>query len=210
MEHIKTFHSKTLQTSIGEVIVEGPVTGEQLARYTFHEGLKAFRQPEQQHKALIGIADLPEGRIIVARHDLLVLGYVTYLYPDPMERWAQDPIENMLELGAIEVVNETRGMGLGRALLDISFQDEAMEQYLVITNEYYWHWDLRGTNRTVWEYRKMMDRMMKTANFEEFATDDPEISSHPANCLMARIGKHVKLETMERFDRLRFRSRFHR
>ncbi|MCY8244006.1 N-acetyltransferase, partial [Bacillus haynesii] len=41
-----------------------------------------------------------------------------------------------------------------------------------------------------------------------FATDDPEISSHPANCLMARIGKEVNQESIERFDRLRFHNRF--
>ena len=179
-----------------------------MASYTFHEGLKAFRPPLQQQKALVGIAELPEGRIIVARQDNVVLGYVTYLYPDPLERWAQDRIDNMIELGAIEVVNETRGAGVGRALLDISFMDEAMEDYLVITTEYYWHWDLKGTNRNVWDYRKMMERMMKTVNFEDFATDDPEVNSHPANTLMARIGKNVQADTMERFDKLRFRSRF--
>ena len=49
---------------------------------------------------------------------------------------------------------------------------------------------------------------MKTANFEYYATDDPEITSHPANCLMARVGSRVQADTLERFDRLRFRSRF--
>ena len=29
---------------------------------------------------------------------------------------------------------------------------------------------------------------MNAGGFEYYATDDPEISSHPANCLMARIG----------------------
>ena len=83
-----------------------------------------------------------------------------------------------------------------------------MEDYLVITTEYYWHWDLKGSGLSVWDYRKMMERMMKSVGFESFATDDPEITSHPANCLMARIGKRVGTDTMERFDRLRFRSRF--
>ena len=41
-----------------------------------------------------------------------------------------------------------------------------------------------------------------------YATDDPEISSHPANCLMAKIGKSVDLESVQRFDRLRFMNRF--
>ena len=33
-----------------------------------------------------------------------------------------------------------------------------MEDYLVITTEYYWHWDLKGTGLNVWDYRKMMER----------------------------------------------------
>ncbi len=37
----------------------------------------------------------------------------------------------------------------------------------------------------------MMENMMSIAHFEYYATDDPEITSHPANCLMARIGKRV-------------------
>ena len=28
-------------------------------------------------------------------------------------------------------------------------------------------------------------------DLEYYATDDPEISSHPANCLMAKIGKRI-------------------
>ena len=83
-----------------------------------------------------------------------------------------------------------------------------MEDYLVITTEYYWHWDLKGTGLNVWDYRKMMENMMSIAHFEYYATDDPEITSHPANCLMARIGKRVGNDTMERFDKLRFRSRY--
>ena len=40
------------------------------------------------------------------------------------------------------------------------------------------------------------------------STDDPEIASHPANCLMARIGKHVSPEVVAHFDALRLRRRF--
>ncbi len=29
-----------------------------------------------------------------------------------------------------------------------------MEDYIIITTEYYWHWDLKGTGLKVWEYRK--------------------------------------------------------
>ncbi|MER1998920.1 MAG: GNAT family N-acetyltransferase [Lysinibacillus sp.] len=208
MEHIKTFFSMVKETKHGTVTIEGPVDEKTLASYTLHDNLTAFRLPAQQHKALIGIAALPEGRIIVVRRDEVIVGYVTYLYPDPLERWAEDRIDNMIELGAIEVIPEYRGTGVGKALLAISFMGDEMEDYLVITTEYYWHWDLKGTGLDVWEYRKMMERMMSSSGFEYYATDDPEITSHPANCLMARVGKRVQADTMERFDRLRFRSRF--
>lgn len=208
MEHIKTFYSVEKDTKHGKVFIEGPIAAEQLKQYSLHENLTAFRPPEQQHKALLNIAALDEGRIIIARLDQTVMGYVTYLYPDPLERWAEDPIENMIELGAIEVNPDFRGTGIGKALLTVSFMGDEMEDYLVITTEYYWHWDLKGTGLNVWDYRKMMERMMSTTGFEYYATDDPEITSHPANCLMARVGSRVPPETIERFDRLRFCNRF--
>ncbi|WP_077619101.1 GNAT family N-acetyltransferase [Bacillus sinesaloumensis] len=208
MEHKKTYNAKELKTPHGTIIIEGPITGETLASYEFHEGLVAFRPPNQQHKALIEIADLPEGRIIIARENNTVVGYVTYLYPDPLERWSEGKIENMIELGAIEVIPKFRGSRVGKNLLIVSMMDDAMEDYLIITTEYYWHWDLKGTGLNVWEYRKVMEKMMSAGGLEWYATDDPEISSHPANCLMARIGKRVDQDTIERFDRLRFMNRF--
>lgn len=208
MEHKKTFHSIEMNTKYGPIIVEGPVPSEQLAQYTFHEDLVSFRPPRQQHQALIEIAKLDEGRIIIIREHDVVVGYVTYLYPDPLERWAEDRIENMIELGAIEVIPKYRGVGAGKKLLEVSFLSDEMEDYLVITTEYYWHWDLKGTGLNVWEYRKMMERMMQTKNFEAYATDDPEITCHPANCLMARIGKRVTQDTVNRFNALRFKNRY--
>lgn len=37
----------------------------------------------------------------------------------------------------------------------------------------------------------MMEHLMKTVDMVWYATDDPEICSHPANCLMVRMGKDV-------------------
>jgi acetoin utilization protein AcuA len=53
-----------------------------------------------------------------------------------------------------------------------------------------------------------MEKMMSAGGLVYFATDDPEISSHPANCLMARIGKRVPTESIQKFDQLRFMNRF--
>ncbi|MEI2355757.1 GNAT family N-acetyltransferase [Mesobacillus zeae] len=208
MEHNKTYNAKELKTSYGPVIIEGPITPAQLAGFEFHQDLVAFRQPAQQHKALIEIAGLSEGRIIVARHHHTVVGYVTYLYPDPLERWSEGGMEDLIELGAIEVIPQFRGCGVGKNLLTVSMMDDAMEDYIIITTEYYWHWDLKGTRLNVWEYRKIMEKMMNAGGLEWYATDDPEISSHPANCLMARIGKRIPPESVQQFDRLRFMNRF--
>lgn len=208
MQHIKNYYNAQLKTPHGTVIVEGPITPETLEQYEFHENLTSFRPPQEQKRALIEIAKLIEGRIIIARNENTVIGYVTYLYPDPLERWSEDKIENMLELGAIEVIPSYRGAGVGKKLLEVSFMGDEMEDYLVITTEYYWHWDLKGTGLNVWQYRNMMENLMKTVGFEYCATDDPEITSHPANCLMVRIGKRVNQDSIERFDRLRFKHRY--
>ena len=208
LEHVKTYNAMALKTQNGDLIIEGPITGSYLASLDFHEDLIAFRPPNQQHQALIEIADLPEGRILIARDHHTIVGYVTYLFPDPLERWSQGKMENLLELGAIEVIPKYRGASVGKSLLKVSMMDEAMEDYIIITTEYYWHWDLKGTKLNVWEYRKIMEKMMNAGGLEWFATDDPEISSHPANCLMVRIGNRVDNDSIQQFDRLRFMNRF--
>ena len=208
MEHLKTYYKKELTTPLGLVIIEGPVLPENLEKYQFDEGLVAFRPPAQQKKAVVEISKLPEGRIIIARVDDTIVGYATFLYPDPLERWSEGNMEDLIELGAIEVIAKYRGCGVGKALLTVSMMDDAMNDYIVITTEYYWHWDLKGTGLNVWEYRKVMEKMMSAGGLEYFATDDPEISSHPANCLMARIGSRVGIESIEKFDQLRFMNRY--
>ncbi|CAM3576883.1 MULTISPECIES: N-acetyltransferase [Brevibacillus] len=208
MDHIKRYYSLPLEVNGRELIIEGPISGAELAAYRFDDGLKAFRIPEMQHKALVEIADLPEGRIIVAREEDLVLGYVTFLHPDPLERWSQAKLPDLLELGAIEISPLVRAGGVAKKLLEVSFLDDAMEDYIIITTEYYWHWDLKGTGLDVWQYRKVMEKVMGSVGMIWLATDDPEICSHPANCLMAKIGGRVPPESVEAFDAMRFQNRF--
>ncbi len=117
-------------------------------------------------------------------------------------------MDNLIELGAIEVIPKFRGHAVGKNLLTVSMMDDAMEDYIIITTEYYWHWDLKGTGLNVWEYRKVLEKMMNSGGLIWYATDDPEISSHPANCLMVRIGKRINQESLEKFDQVRFMNRF--
>ncbi|SDN75226.1 GNAT family N-acetyltransferase [Halobacillus sp. SY10] len=207
MNHEKTYHYEAFDTEHGPVIVEGPLPSEDLEKYTFHEGLTAFRPPEKQFEAIKGIADFEEGRIIIARHNEEIIGYVTYLHPDPLERWSEGSMEDLIELGAIEVIPEFRGYRIGSRLLRVSMMDEYMENYIIISTEYYWHWDLKGTGLNIWDYRKVMEKMMAAGGLTPSPTDDPEIISHPANCLMVKIGRHVSDSSVEQFDKLRFLTR---
>ena len=117
-------------------------------------------------------------------------------------------MEDLIELGAVEVADQYRSLGLGKRMINIAFAGEQLENTIVFTTEYYWHWDLEGTRLNVWDYRAMMEKLMKSVGMVWFATDDPEICAHPANCLMVRIGKDVPIASAERFDRVRFKQRF--
>lgn len=208
MEHIKTHHSLKRETTRGTITIEGPLSSEELKQYHFHEDLVAFRPAKQQYEAVLSIADLPEGRMIIARIEDAIIGYVTYLYPDPLERWSEIKMDNLIVLGAIEVIPEFRGEKIASGLLELSMQDKFMENYIVISTEYYWHWDLRGTNLSMWDYRKVMEKMMAAGGLTPARTDDPEITSHPANCLVVRIGKNVDQDSIKKFDKLRFLRRY--
>ncbi|MDQ6420865.1 GNAT family N-acetyltransferase [Paenibacillus sp. LHD-117] len=209
MEHRKRLQTdKIVINDNRELIIEGPVPPSRLAGYKMHASLDAFRRPAEQHEALVEISGLDEGRIVLAREGDLIVGYVTFHYPDELERWSEGGMADLVELGAIEVADEYRSYGLGKRLIAMAFAENQLENMIVFTTEYYWHWDLEGTKLNVWDYRNMMERLMKSAGMIWFATDDPEICSHPANCLMVRIGKEVPLASIEQFDRVRFRNRY--
>ncbi|QDP42181.1 GNAT family N-acetyltransferase [Radiobacillus deserti] len=201
------YSSNKLDTDKGIMMVEGPLTADQLTDYSFHDELVAFRPAPKQLEALKEIANLPEGRIYVARTEDTIVGYVTFLHPDPLERWSTFNMEDLIELGAIEIAPSYRGFQLGSTLLKVAVSDPNMENYIIISTEYYWHWDLKGTQLSIWNYRKIMEKMMAAGGLKPAPTDDPEIMSHPANCLMVRIGKHVPDSSIQKFQRLRFLNR---
>lgn len=203
MNHKKAYHSLIKE----KITIEGPLSSKELKQYHFHEHLIAFRPSKKQFEALVDIADFPEGRIIIARTDDTIVGYVTYLHADPLERWSEFNMEDLIVLGAIEVIPAYRGAGIASSLLKVSMMDDYMENYIVISTEYYWHWDLEGTKLSIWNYRKIMEKMMAAGGLSPAPTDDPEIISHPANCLMVRIGNNVPEGSIKQFDTLRFLQR---
>ncbi|WP_034635543.1 GNAT family N-acetyltransferase [Desulfofundulus thermocisternus] len=194
----------TLQVAIpgGIVVLEGPVSAHYLDTLTFDEKLNNFRQPEKQKAALKEIAELPEGMVYIARIGTKVIGYVTFLPPDRYSRWSKHP--RVLELGAIEVSPDWREYKLARKLLKLAFSNPVMEDYIVITIEFCWHWDLRNTGLDVWQYQKMLTKLFGSVGMQKEATDDPDILEHIANTLMVRYGKRVPPKDLELFKKMLF------
>ena len=208
MQHQKTYHQEILTLNDRKIVIEGPVSSDTLKTYSFDDGLDAFRRPKDQFEAILEIADLDEGRIIIAREDDRIIGYVTYHYPDELERWSDGNLPYLIELGAVEISLGYRSGGIGKNLIQLTMEDSFVENYIIITTEYYWHWDLKNNSLSVYEYKDMMINLMASAGFEVFQTNDPEITAHPANTLMARIGKNIKREHTMAFDKIRFKDRF--
>ncbi|WAE40483.1 GNAT family N-acetyltransferase [Staphylococcus pasteuri] len=208
MQHIKSYIKENIYLEDQHFIIEGPVSYSFLKTLTFDDGLNAFRSYNEQFEALLEITTLPEGRVYIIRRDQHIIGYVTYHYPDELERWSTGQLPYLIELGAIELSKDYRHLHLGGRLIQISLSADEFEDYIVLTTEYYWHWDLKHAQLDVFEYKRLMQKLMQKGGLEVFATDDPEITSHPANCLMARIGKRISLDQQHAFDDIRFQNRF--
>ncbi|MDW7649978.1 MAG: N-acetyltransferase [Bacillota bacterium] len=194
-------------TDRGVVTVEGPVSASRIQQFAFCEGLCKFRQPSEQHLALMDISNLPEGLVYIATCKDTIVGYITFHYPE-FERWAQSGMPCLLELGAIEVSREWRGTGISSELVLVPFQTDMMEDKIIVSMECYWFWDLQGTNLTPYEYRRLMENLLAKSNFQTKLTDDPDICSHPANLLSVRIGSRVPENICNQFEGLCYRSKW--
>ncbi|MBS3897948.1 MAG: GNAT family N-acetyltransferase [Dethiobacter sp.] len=197
---------RMLYTESGIVAVEGPVSAERIRQFSMCEGLGKFRRPKEQHLALMDIANLPEGLVYIAHQSDTIVGYITFHYPE-FERWAQSGMLCLLELGAIEVSRSWRGSKIAAALVQIPFDTAVMNDKIIISLECYWFWDLQGSNLTVYEYRKLMERLMGKAGFETKLTDDPDICSHPANLLSVRVGQQVTEKDRQKFESVCYQSK---
>jgi acetoin utilization protein AcuA len=195
-----------LYTPRGSIYLQGPVAFEEMGCLHMDEGLDKFRLPEEQKKVLDTITLLPEGRVFVARRDHTIIGYITFHLPE-YPRWAQSGIQGLIELGGLEVSRYWRGMGVGQALLDYTFLAHDFEDYIVISIETYCNWDLKGSGMNLWEYRRMLEKVLGRVGLERWLTDDQEITDHPANMLTARVGNRVNAETRSQFEKLLFLRR---
>lgn len=202
-----TNHSPNLKRSDmteDRIVIEGPAEPAYLAHLNMSADLNVFREAPKQHRALIDIAGSKDGLVYIIRNRNTIIGYVTFHEPDKYSRWCKHP--NILELGAIEISPAWRKHKLGKKLLKHAFSNPAMEEKIVITIEFCWHWDLDRTGLDIWQYQKMLSRLFGSAGLVRVATDDPEILEHIANVLMARIGSRVSEADVQKFEDMKFQG----
>jgi len=195
----------SVRTARGTVILAGPAGSEDLKQLAITQGLSNFRPAARQKEALMKIAGLPEGMVYIAAHDGTVVGYVTFHRPHRYSRWFKHP--RILEVGTIEIAPEWRRFKIAQKLLELAFGNPVLEEYIVITTEFYWHWDLAGTRMDVWQYQNMLARLFGAVGMQKTATDDPAIADHPANVLMVKFGKRISPADRKLFAELQFLNR---
>lgn len=183
-----------------EYFLEGPVIARSLENLNINKKLTNFRQAEEQKKALISISKLPKGMIYIARSGSEIIGYITFHRPEEYFKWSKHP--KVLELGGIEISSDWRKKGIAEALLNEAFSNPVMEDFIVITMEFCWSWDLKGSGMEIFEYQKMLEKLFGMVNLKRRATNDPEITEHPANVLMARVGENVRAKDIILFEKM--------
>lgn len=195
-------HQSPYAPNKNNLIVEGPVDPKILAQWEMAPDLNVFREPPKQHQALVEIASSDDGMVYIARLQNLIVGYVTFHDPDKYSRWSRHP--GILELGAIEISPSHRNQKIGSKLMKKAFTNPLMEEKIVITIEFCWHWDLDNTGLDIWKYQKMLSKLFGSAGLERVNTDDPEILEHVANVMMARIGSKVSAKNIDLFEKMKY------
>ncbi len=185
-----------------KIILKGAMEANELRQLSINSQLNNFRPALKQKEALIRISQMPNGMIFTACHQSEIIGYVTFHRPENYTRWFKHPA--ILEMGAVEVSSDWRQHNIGCQLLTFAFAAPQLEKFISIATEYAWHWDLKNSSLSVWDYQKMLTEIFQKAGLTRYKTDEPEIMSHPCNVLMVKIGSQVPEKEIHQFNNLLF------
>ena len=141
----------------------------------------------------------PRNDVTAAVSDGKIVGYITMVKSDFNEQWAKQKDASVIELGFIEVSRNWRNLGIATKMLETTFKDGRYENNIVYSTEYSWHWDMEYNKLNKGEYRDILLKIFKRAGFEEYDTDDPDITVDWANMLTVRIGGNVDIERNQKF-----------
>jgi acetoin utilization protein AcuA len=138
-----------------------------------------------------------KAQLSLAVMDESIIGYAVILPPEETERWDQLPFVVML--GALEVAPAYRKNGVAKEILRCLFSTSRLKNKILMSLEYYWHWDLKNSRLDVYKYKRMLKHLLTSVGMEEYYTDEPDIRAHPANFMMGYVGREITLAELEQF-----------
>jgi hypothetical protein len=115
------------------------------------------------------------------------------------ERWHN--LQDVHELGALEVVRLARRQRVASAVLEALARAVPIEAMILFARGFYSHWDLQGTGLPPLLYRRMLVMALGRIGLLRARTDDPEVTDHPMNFLAARLGRSVDGASLQAFAR---------
>jgi len=195
-------------TPAGDVRIRPFCLPEEIRRFTLdsqfgtHTHYKSlYTKRESLEKAAIQ----PDSNVVLALIDgNIIIGLGVLAYPDAHERWSELGPQIMMEVKAIEVARSWRSAKIASHILQTLIEHPQIEAKLAYMVGYSWTWDLEGTNKTAGEYRKILVRLFELCGFQEYQTNEPNVSLKPENLFMCRVGKNVSEVILNRFKWLRF------
>jgi GNAT superfamily N-acetyltransferase len=201
--NIHNFPIKTYKTPAGQLFLRSCCSPTFVESLHVDEGLRAFaRLPGREYQLLLSLAGQAETRLTLAYTATgTIVGQVTLA---PLDHWWQD-IGNAYEI-AVEVSAGWRNMGIAHHLLSFALEFEDLEEYLILASGLSWHWDDTGLGMSRFDYREMIARLFAAHGFSEYLTSEPNIGMDPANILLARLGRRLPKESMNRFFQRLFQS----
>ena len=195
-EKVSFSRLKMLKTPAGTLFLRDFCSPQLVESLRADSGLNAFtRLPEREHQLLLSIAKRSDSVLTLAYTPAgEIVGEVTLA---PVDSWWAE-LEHAYEI-AIQVSPRWRRLGVAGHLLTFALEQDAVEEMIILAMGLSWHWDLKGVAISRYRYRQLLTKLFTDRGFAEYLTTEPNITMDPANVFLARIGKRVKPETMNRF-----------
>lgn len=179
------------ETSGREIVLRALTAPDHLDVLIPGEGLGAYcrYRAGETFAILRRVLRAPQGRVLTALAGNRLVGYVALFQPGPEERWGQQSLPGLVELGALEVDRAWRRQGLARRLMQAVFAGGELESAIVIAPQFATDWDLEASGLAWREYRHMILRLFRRHGFADFVTDEPLVAADPRNGLLVRVGE---------------------
>jgi acetoin utilization protein AcuA len=197
-----------VQTPRGEVLIRSFCKPDEIGQYSFNSQFGVddnYKSLFTRRESLTKSAEAADANVVLALAESNnIVGYGVLTYPDPGDRWIELGPKIMMEVKVIEVCRTWRSVGIAPRLLEMMLRHPQIEDKIIYMVGYSWTWDLAGTHLTAGQYREKLFDLFQPHGFQEYETNEPNVSLKPENMLMCRIGKNITQVVKDRFKWLRF------